>query len=99
MSEQTTETDPVLDDVETPEAVETDEPTEGEQKDQETRDGRRKKGPGTEGYDPALDDLIPNSFLVDQVRAEMTHSEGKSSPTWDALYEEWCKANPETDEE
>lgn len=79
--------------VETPEATEP-ELTEAEQVDAEFRATRRLAGPGDEGYDPKLDKLLPNTVLIEQVALEMGYSDGKASPTWEALYAEWDKANP-----
>lgn len=82
---------------ETPEATEPDEDeqTEAERADEEYRDNRRLPGPGDKDYDPRTDKLLTNSVFVDQVREEMSHSDDKASPTWEALYAEWDKANPE----
>lgn len=74
-------------------------PTDGEMADEEYRQNRRLDGPGVEGYDPETDPLLPNSVLREAVQHELTLSEGKSSPTWDALYEAWCMANPEQEEQ
>lgn len=79
--------------------VDTPEATEAEQKDAEYRENRRLPGPGDEDYDPKLDKLLPNTVLIEQVEIEMRNSDGKASPTWEALYAEWEKANPEVDED
>lgn len=92
-----------LQEQETPEATEEndtdDEKTETEKADENYRNNRRLAGPGDEDYDPKLDRLIPNSVLVEQVEIEMRNSDGKASPTWEALYAEWEKENPEDVEE
>lgn len=77
--------------------VEPDAVDEAEEADEEYRQSRRLDGPGVEGYNPKSDPLLVNTVLQEAVAHELTLSEGLSSPTWDALYAEWEKANPETD--